>query len=259
MQTQSSTQDVMSTSKLTARMAANRQASRDFDEWCIRQLPELPMPSRVLDLGCGTGKQLHLFSPLLSPQSEIWGMDLSEKSLLELETNYRGAAQLKIRAGSFDEAESFADMEKGSFDLIYGSYALYYTKNLTALIKKVFQLLKPGGVFWNVSPYFGTNDEFLRIIRPLHEVEPFMDYVFDEFHQDILRLGETEGFSSSKASLLRNAVSFPTAEAFLTYLSNSLFYREGHDEAILSAVNQVVQSDGQFRVSKNVISLQLRK
>ena len=259
MQTQSSTQDVMSTSKLTARMAANRQASRDFDEWCIRQLPELPMPARVLDLGCGTGKQLHLFAPLLSPNSEIWGMDLSEKSLLELEANYRGAADLNVVAGSFDEAGSFEEMEAESFDLIYGSYALYYTKDLPALVERAFELLKPGGVFWNVSPYFGTNDEFLNIIRPLHEVEPFMDYVFDEFHQDILKLGEAQGFRSNKAALLRNAVPFATAEAFLTYLSNSLFYRPGHDEAILSEVNKVVEMEGQFRVSKNVISLQLRK
>ncbi|MEL6649664.1 MAG: class I SAM-dependent methyltransferase [Bacteroidota bacterium] len=259
MQTQSSASDIRSTSMLKARMSANSNASRDFDEWCFRQLPELPLPSRVLDLGCGTGKQLLLFSPMFSPQSEVVGLDLEGKSLEKLKADYQAKAKLSLIEGSFDTMEQYPELTDGSFDLIYGAYAMYYTKDLGKVMTDVHRLLKPGGVFWVICPYFGTNDEFLRIIRPLHEVEGFMDYVFDDFHQEVIAFGERLGFSSLKPALLRNQIAFPTAEAFLQYLSNSLFYRPGHDEAILAKVQEVVDAEGSFRVSKNVISLQLRK
>lgn len=259
MQTQSSRADVTSAQKLNARMSANSNATRDFDEWCFRQLPTLPLPARLLDLGCGTGKQTQLFAPMFSPQSEIVGLDLSGDALAQLREQYQGRAKLSLVEGSFDEMEKYPQLSEGSFDLIFGGYALYYTQNLGKLMEDSFRLLKPGGIFWNISPYFGTNDEFLRILRPLHEVEAFMDYVFDEFHQEIIAHGERIGFQSVKPALLRNQIHFPSAEAFLKYLSNSLFYRPGHDEAILAEVQKVVAAQGSFAVSKNVISLQLQK
>ncbi len=259
MQTQSSKSDVTSAKMLNARLSANSNATRDFDEWCFRQLPSLPLPARMLDLGCGTGKQIKLFSPMFSPASEIVGIDLSRESLQQLRESYNSRAKLSLIEGSFDEMEQHKELADESFDLAFGGYALYYTQNLPKLMKDAHRLLKPGGTFWNISPYFGTNEEFLRIIRPLHEVEDFMDYVFDQFHQDIIAEGEKLGFQSVKPALLRNQIRFPSAEAFMGYLSNSLFYRPGHDEAINAAVQEVVEREGFFAVSKNIISLQLTK
>ncbi|GAB4412807.1 MAG: hypothetical protein OHK0039_19140 [Bacteroidia bacterium] len=259
MQTQSSQADVTATGKLNVRMAANEQAGRDFDEWCFRQLPELPLPARVLDLGCGTGKQLLLFSRIFSPTSVFAGIDLSAESLAQLRAAYQSPPRLQLIEGSFDQMEAYPELEAGSFDLIYGSYALYYSQDVPALVRSVYRLLKPGGVFWAICPYMGTNDEFLRILRPLHEVEPFMDYVFERHHGELVAEGERAGFRSLKPALLRNKVYFPTAEDFLRYLSHSLFYRPGRDEAILAAIQQVIDAEGTFRVSKNVISVQLRK
>lgn len=240
-------------------MAANRDAVRDFDEWCVRQFPEVPLPARILDLGAGTGKQVHLFSPLLSPNSEIFALDLEGASLDALDDTYGGAARLRLLEGSFDELPDFPDLERGTFDLIYSAYALYYTSDLRRTLGAAFDLLKSGGVFWVIAPYRGTNREFLEIIRPLHEVDPFMDYVFDEFHGEVVAVAESRGFSHLKPSLLRNRIRFRDADAFLEYLSNSLFYREGYDDEIRSAVDKVCSRDGAFNVTKNVISLQLRK
>jgi SAM-dependent methyltransferase len=259
MQTSSSSQDIQSTGMLSTRLAANAQASRDFDEWCLRQLPELPLSARILDLGCGTGKQIQLFSPLFPASADFYGIDLSTESLQRLRTQYQAAPALHLIEGSFDELPHFFEMENGTFDLIYGSYALYYTQDLPKLVRHVTQLLRPGGIFWVIAPYFGTNKEFLDILRPVHEVEPFMDYVFDRFHAEVIELCQGAGFQSIKPSLLRNTIPFADAASFMVYLRNSLFYRPGHDEAITQAVQEVVEREGGFRVSKNVISLQIRK
>ena len=150
-------------------------------------------------------------------------------------------------------------MAANSFDLLYASYALYYTKNLEKVIQDGFNLLKSGGIFWVICPYSGTNNEFLSILKAHHEVEPFMDYVFDDFHQEVIDFGEKTGFSSLKPSLLRNTIHFPSAEAFMKYLKNSLFYRPGFDEEILAEVQKVVDEKGEFTVSKRIVSLQMRK
>lgn len=259
MQTSSSASDIQSTQKLNQRVSANSQSSRDFDEWCLRQFPEIPMPARILDLGSGTGKQVLLFSPLVSPNSEIVALDLAGESLKQLEKSYTAAAPLTILEGSFDTLEAYESLESDSFDLIYVAYALYYTKNLKQVLTQVHRLLKPGGIFWMIGPYSGTNAEFLRILRPLHEVEDFMDYVFDAFPQEVIAHCESLGFGSIKPSLFRNKVYFPDAEAFMNYLSHSLFYRPGHDEAIMSQVDQICKEEGRFTVSKNIVSLQVRK
>lgn len=259
MKTQSSSESIQSTSMLQSRLNANQHASRDFDEWCFRQLPELPIDAQILDLGCGTGKQIKLFSPVFSSASHFWGIDLSAESLENLRGSYQAAPKLSLIEGSFDELEKFPELKESSFDLIYASYALYYTHNLSHVIRETYKLLKPGGLLWVITPYSGTNAEFLRIIRPLHEVEPFMDYVFDTFHQEVIEKAKTHRFTSIKPSMLRNKIPFTTGEAFMTYLKNSLFYRPGYDREIIDQVNQICLTEGKFEVSKNILSLQLRK
>ena len=259
--TKATSSDIESTTKLNTRIHANSAALHDFDMWCIDQMPETSLSANILDLGCGTGKQLHLFSHVLSSKVNFWGLDKSAESLEKLSLAYDAPPQLHTVAGSFDalDQEDLWNSHQGKFDLIYGVYAMYYTHDLAKVIRDVYTLLKPGGVFWVIGPDSGTNDEFLSILRPLHEVESFMDYVFDRFMPEVIAKSEATGFQSINTATLKNKVYFPSADAFLAYLSNSLFYRPGHDEAIRSAVQKVVDREGRFTVSKNVLSLQLRK
>ncbi|MCI4666926.1 MAG: class I SAM-dependent methyltransferase [Bacteroidia bacterium] len=259
MKTNASEEDVKSTSMLKTRVNSNKNSSKDFDEWCFQQIPEIPLDAKVLDLGCGNGKQLHLFSRAFSSKSGFWGMDISRESLDDVAKTYTSRPKLELIEGSFDKEESYSAFSSQKLDLVYAAYALYYTKNLKNLIKNAYNSLKTGGIFWVIGPNSGTNDEFLKILRPLHEVEPFMDYVFDDFMPEVIELSKETGFSSVRPSMLRNKVFFPSADAFMNYLSNSLFYRSGHDDKILMAVQEVVDREGVFAVSKNILSLQIRK
>lgn len=259
MKTNASEADVKSTSKLKTRVGANKNSSKDFDEWCFQQIPELPIDASILDLGCGNGKQLHLFSRIFPSNSHFTGMDLSRESLDEVQKSYKSPPELSLVEGSFDERQNFEPFFQNGMDLIYAAYALYYTKDLPSLIENVHKSLNKGGQFWVIGPDSGTNSEFLDIIRALHEVEPFMDYVFDDFMPAVVENGRKVGFTSIKPSMLRNKVFFPTADAFMKYLKNSLFYRPGHDEAIHKQVQEVVAREGHFAVSKNILSLQMRK
>lgn len=259
METKASQDQVTSKQNLSTRIQANKNALRDFDEWCIQQLPPLVLDATILDLGCGNGKQLHLFSKYFSSRATFLGIDLSVQSLTQLQESYTTAPQLRLIEGTFDEENTYESIADQSLDLAYAAYALYYTKSLPSVVHHVYQKLKPGGIFWVVGPTSGTNREFLEILRPLHEVEPFMDYVFDDFMPAVSEACQDVGFKRVKPALLRNQVYFPHATAFMNYLKHSLFYRPGHDEAIETAVRQVCEQAGRFTVSKEVLSLQFEK
>lgn len=50
---------------LQTRIALNKNALNNFEHWSINTMPKIPMKSNILDIGCGTGKQLLSFSSFL--------------------------------------------------------------------------------------------------------------------------------------------------------------------------------------------------
>ena len=137
MKTKASKNEVKSSSMLKARLSSNKNSLKDFDEWCLQQFPELSISPTVLDLGCGNGKQLHLFSGKFPPNACFVGMDLSSESLGDLKSSYNSPPKLQLIEGSFDKEGSFETLPTQELDLAYAVYALYYTEDLDSLIKRV--------------------------------------------------------------------------------------------------------------------------
>ncbi len=103
-----------------------------FVDWAI-----IHQPQGVLDVGCGTGKQLSL----LPKNMHAVGIDLSEAMLDQ------AAKQAQGRCRQADAtAIPFND---DSFDLIISQFALHEkeTATIELELKEVKRLLQPGGVF----------------------------------------------------------------------------------------------------------------
>ena len=60
----------------------SRFGSRDIDEWMLEIL-KLQPGIKILDVGCGSGKQCFSFYHYLNGQAEITGTDVSESLLDE--------------------------------------------------------------------------------------------------------------------------------------------------------------------------------
>jgi predicted TPR repeat methyltransferase/Flp pilus assembly protein TadD len=92
----------------------------------------------VLDLGCGTG----LAGPLLRPfAGTLTGADLSPRMLEKAAA--RGVYDRLIETG----IESFLGLRPAAFDLIFASDVLIYFGDLSEVMHRAAQALKPGGVF----------------------------------------------------------------------------------------------------------------
>jgi len=100
----------------------------------------------VLDIGCGTGTQC---ADIASNVSQVTGIDISRKLL--------AIARQRISERSLNNVEFIQTalldkrhnkfLKPGSFDVVMGFYVLHFFKDINVAIKRINELLKPGGVF----------------------------------------------------------------------------------------------------------------
>ncbi len=117
-----------------------------FVDWAIKHQPQ-----RILDVGCGTGKQLSL----LPRNMDAIGIDLSEAMLDQAAKQAKGKCQ---QADATD-----IPFEDDSFDLILSQFALHEkeTETIETELREVKRLLMPQGVFSVVDFDFPVDHTFL--------------------------------------------------------------------------------------------------
>lgn len=124
-----------------AKMTRSRQGLAGAGEWrqFWRMFPPLEGKS-VLDLGCGYG--WHCRYAVEQGASEALGIDLSQRMLREAETRNADPRITYRRCG----IEAYEYPEK-RWDCVVSNLALHYIADLDGVFVRVFQTLKPGGVF----------------------------------------------------------------------------------------------------------------
>jgi len=105
-----------------------------------RELKE-PDP-KILDLGCGTG---YLYLKFLERGYQMTGVDLSESMLDALGSKIESEHADRSRLICAD-AESFLEEDAESYDAIVASALLHHLYDPEAVLKKICEKIKPGGV-----------------------------------------------------------------------------------------------------------------
>lgn len=103
-----------------------------------RLLPDLK-GKRILDLGCGTGRNLTEFAE--AGASEIIGIDVSEKMLSLAEENCRSFDNIRLLKLGMEDISALS----GPFDLVYSSLAFHYAEDFEKLCRDICFLLSDGG------------------------------------------------------------------------------------------------------------------
>lgn len=110
----------------------------DFIEKCNLTNKEIS----VLEYGCGSGIDAKYFIDKYPNIVSYLGIDNSDEMLAKFNSNF---SEEKI-SGALADLDSYTPRED-SYDLVFGIYAIHYTKDLSILMKKVFLSLKKGGYF----------------------------------------------------------------------------------------------------------------
>jgi ubiquinone/menaquinone biosynthesis C-methylase UbiE len=121
-----------------------------FDEALTVMRTYLAPDARVLDAGCGPGRELRTVARLV-PDGEVVGIDLAAGMVKVAHTAARARALDNcafVQADVGDLPRTFT----GAFDLVYSCLAHHHYPDPPAAAAGVLRCLRPGGVYCVVDP-----------------------------------------------------------------------------------------------------------
>jgi ubiquinone/menaquinone biosynthesis C-methylase UbiE len=251
------------TNDLLARIDIHKKyGSRDIDEWMLHQLnPQ--KDSKILDIGCGAGKQCFLFYKALEGEADITGGDVNPE-LLEKARQENAKIGNRIKFIDLNFNQRFP-LDDNQFDLLTSCFAIYYSEDIPYTISEMHRVIKPGGSLFTTGPM----PENKRL---------FYDIIFEATHKPIPPMPGSSRYSSliykamqalfSKVELhiFENPLIFGAVDPFLAYtraslsedrrLWKSLFEDAGGFEHIMQDIKIVSErrlaQDGQLVMTKVV-------
>jgi len=167
---------------------------------CGLVCPPLLEGCRVLDLGCGSGRDLFLLAQLVGASGAVVGVDMTPEQL-EVARRHQGfhAEQfgfdnVRVLEGHIEQLEAL-DLEPASFDVIVSNCVLNLSTDKPAVLRGVQRLLKPGGEF-----YFSDVYADRRLPEPLRSHPVLYGECLGGalYWNDFLRLARAAGFADPR-------------------------------------------------------------
>lgn len=129
----------------------------------------------VLDLGCGSGRDVYLLSKLVGEDAQVIGLDMTDEQLavaekhLKYHTDKFGfkKANVKFVKGYIEDLKS-AGIEDNSIDLVVSNCVTNLSPNKPQLFSEIMRVLKPGGELY-FSDVFAD-----RRLEEIHKTDPVL-------------------------------------------------------------------------------------
>lgn len=127
----------------------------DHFSGCGSPIPESIEGCRVVDLGCGTGRDVYLCAALAGPRGYVLGLD-NEKESLDIARRHVEATMKRFghsepnvvfRKGDI-AALADARLADEDFDVVISNRTLNLVEKKLPVLKEVLRVLKPGGEFY---------------------------------------------------------------------------------------------------------------
>jgi len=240
----------------------SQYGAKDIDSWMLDVL-QLQPNIKILDIGCGAGKQCFSFYHELKGQADITGTDVSESLLNQarIENQKVGNA---IRFQLLDFNQPF-DLPDDTFDLISACFAIYYAQDIPFTLGEMHRVLKPGGRLFTTGPMPTNKQVFYEIIKeatgkaipPMPGSSRYASQIYSTM-QDL--------FSKTDQHIFENPLTFESVEPFMVYtrasmsedrkLWNSLFQTHEEFKEIMQKIEKVADQwlarDGRIVMTKVV-------
>lgn len=237
--------------------------AHNIDQWNSEVLN--PQPGhKILDVGCGAGKQCFLFSDYTKGQALITGGDFSEELLDKAREKMatRGDTNINFEFLDFNKPFEYAD---NTFDILSSAFAIYYAADLKFTFGEAHRVIKPGGQLFVTGPLPENKKMFYDIIKeatskPIPPM-PGSSRFKGEIYQTIEGL-----FAKTELLRFENPITFPEVAPFIQYvraslsedrrLWTSMFNGKEEYEALIKSIETVAQRwfdrDGKLVMTKVV-------
>lgn len=125
---------------------------------CGLVCPPLLEGCRVLDLGCGSGRDVYALAQLVGSRGEVVGVDMTEEQLAVAERHRAyhrdafGFDNVRFQHGYIERLDEL-DLAPGSFDVVVSNCVVNLSPDKDAVLRGVQHLLKPGGELYFSDVY----------------------------------------------------------------------------------------------------------
>jgi len=113
---------------------------------------------RVLDLGCGTGRDVYALAQMVGPSGSVVGVDMTEEQLAVAQKYKAHHAQafgfdnLRFIQGYIEKLNEL-DLQPATFDVIVSNCVINLSPDKASVLKGIYTLLKEGGEFYFSDVY----------------------------------------------------------------------------------------------------------
>ncbi|CAF1422753.1 unnamed protein product [Adineta ricciae] len=116
---------------------------------------------RVLDLGCGSGRDVFILSSLVGAQGSVVGVDMTKEQLdvaqeyIIYHTKQFGfdSPNVDFRLGRIEHLIDEVALEVDSFDVVVSNCVVNLSPDKKQVLQQIYQILKPGGEFYFSDVY----------------------------------------------------------------------------------------------------------
>lgn len=154
-----------------------------------RSISFLKPEDTMLEIGCGTGNAT---IPLSQYVKKITAIDISEEMMLKAAEKAKEEGRENITFRQKDLLE--LDIEQESYDVVAAYNVLLYMKNQEKVLEKIYDILKPGGVFLSATDCLGRNLSKESVRKFWKSKLHLMPYVSFDTPVGLMRKIQRKGF-----------------------------------------------------------------
>lgn len=235
--------------KLIKRINTHDKYSKyDINNWIFKIL-KIKGKESVLDIGCGTGKQL---IPIAEKTSGlVVGVDVSEESLNHIKSVAANKKlDIKLLKSSMENmGEKLKDFHK--FDIIISCFAIYYSDNPAKTIKLLKQHLKDNGRMFICGPSENNNRALLELHNKIGKISGMHKGFFENFAISFLK----EKFNDVQIFRFKNPIIFPDLDSLIEYWLSYSIGDKDKEQSFRKIAEPEFKEGNKFTTVKEVIGI----
>lgn len=197
---------------------------------CGSPIPPALKGKSVLDLGCGTGRDVYLTSYLVGPSGRVIGVDMTDNQLQIAKKHIRTQMQVfgydksnvEFHKGYIENLQSIG-IADNSIDIVISNCVINLSPNKNKVFSEIFRVLKPGGELY-FSDVFSTRRVLMHLKNdPVLYGECLAGALYIEDFRRLLReIGILDFRTVSKAKITLDDVEIEAKAGMIDFYSMTI-------------------------------------
>ena len=246
--------------KLNSRINVHEDVGEKcIDEW-ILDIVKIKKGENILDLGCGTGKQVISFGKILEGTGGITACDIKNDLIDKAKSAVKenGISNVSFILHDMNKKLPFQD---NSFDMISSCFAIYYVDDPEVVIKDCNRVLRKDGRMFIAGPTPQNTKDFWDLHEKITgKMIPEVALKRRARIHDVFIPLMKKHFSNVVVEVFNNSLKFRDSQQLLDWYTTSLLFKEGIEDDkkeivvkdMKEAVEEEIQRNGFYEVKKQV-------